>query len=386
MSTNNTETSDQSSATFSKQEWQRYARHIQLPTVGVSGQSKLKNSHVVIVGVGGLGAPVSQYLAAAGIGHITLIDNDTVSLSNLQRQVIFNSKDQGLNKVDAAKSHLLALNPHIHIDTIKQKFGPQLDLQSLSSIDLVMDCTDNLPTRYAMNDSCLAMGIPWIYASIYQHSGQCALFTPNGPCYRCLFPEADTSAVNCSTAGVLGVLPGMLGTIQANEALKYLCGLATPLDGQLLLIDTLELNIQKIRLSKQPNCLCCSNTLSKQATEQNNSVSTPPKLGDSNDHQNQGSSDIEPEDFANLQESSTLVIIDVRELAEREAFHCGGRHVPLSQFDHVIDTLKIELANTDKVICYCQSGIRSGTAAERLKAEGIDAISLRGGIAALLEG
>ena len=234
---------------FNAHEWLRYTRHIQLPQVGAEGQSQLKNSTVLIVGLGGLGSPVSLYLAAAGVGHLILIDHDAVDISNLQRQIVFKEHQVDHNKAEAAAKALKELNSHIQISAITEGFTPDNAKHWIAQADLVLDCTDNFATRYLINDTCKQLGKSWVFASIHQFSGQCALFTPDGPCFRCLFPDYPHNVDDCNSAGVIGVLPGLLGCLQANETLKYLCSIESPLKGKLLLVDALQLQFHHIALS-----------------------------------------------------------------------------------------------------------------------------------------
>ena len=220
---------------FSADEWLRYTRHIQLPQIGASGQSRLKHSRVLIVGAGGLGSPLALYLAAAGIGNITIVDGDTVEVTNLQRQILFSTNDIGQSKAAIAKAKLHALNPHIHVNAIEQHLSVDNVDGLIGESDLVVDCTDNFATRFLINDRCVQFKKPWVFASIFQFSGQCSLFTPQSACFRCLFPEPPKDAPDCNAAGVVGVLPGLLGTIEANEAIKYLAGIETTLENQLLI-------------------------------------------------------------------------------------------------------------------------------------------------------
>ena len=236
--------------TFTASEWLRYTRHIQLPQLGAEGQARLKQSHVLIVGCGGLGSPVSLYLAAAGVGHITLIDGDTVDITNLQRQILFGTEQVGENKAESGKQRLQDLNPDIDVSTVTSHLTPENAEDLITAADLVIDCTDNFSVRYLINDLCVENKKPWLFAAIHQFKGQCALFLPEEACFRCLFPEVSADVEDCNTAGVLGVLPGILGTFQATEAIQYLAGLPTPLKNNLLLVDALDFNFQKIKIIK----------------------------------------------------------------------------------------------------------------------------------------
>ena len=355
---------------FSSEEWLRYSRHIQLPKFGVEGQRKLKQSHVLVVGAGGLGSPTLLYLAAAGVGKITVLDGDTVDTTNLQRQVIFDSRDVGVSKAFAAKKKLEALNPHVEIDAISEFFTLENSRQLVSEAELVLDCTDNFAARYLINDRCAQEKTPWIFASIYQFSGQCSLFIPGEVCFRCLFPEMAINAADCNEAGVIGVLPGILGTIQATEAIKHLAGLPTPSKNHLLLFDAMNYSSRKIELSQSKDCVVC---VEKKTAEELAEFYIQQCASDSDE-----SLEISAETFN--PESDDYQVIDVRTIAEREAFHVGGMHIPLNNLENNLSQI-----TSDKVICYCQTGARSLKAAKILVDQGVDAHSLNGGLAGLLK-
>lgn len=359
--------------TFSSNEWLRYTRHIQLPQIGPEGQTRLKQSTVLIIGCGGLGSPVALYLAAAGVGHIILVDGDSVDVTNLQRQILFDSQSVGQLKSTAGKNRLHALNPEIKITAITDSLtldnAPSLIQQS----DLILDCTDNFATRYLINDTCAKFKKPWVFASIHQFSGQCALFTPETACFRCLFPDTPTEVPDCNAAGVLGILPGMLGLFQANEAIKYLTGLPTPLKNTLLLIEAIDLTFRKIKLSKANDCVVCQQ---KKSPEQLQSYYQVMCQSDSND-ENQ----ISPQQFESIKDKSNTLLLDVRTEAERTAFHIGGLHIPLSKLDQNLE----QLDKSKTVVCYCQSGIRSLKACQQLQQHGFKSISLNSGLSGLLK-
>lgn len=355
------------STPFSASEWQRYSRHLQLPQVGASGQLRLKNASVLIVGAGGLGSPVALYLAAAGIGKITIVDHDQVELSNLQRQILFTNDNLHHSKAQSAKENLQRLNEHCEINAIVEAFTSDKASELVRANDFIIDCTDNFATRYAINDACIKSKTPWLYASIHQFSGQCALFTPGKACFRCLFPEAPSDAPDCNSAGVLGVLPGLLGTLQANEAIKYLLKLETPLDGQLLLVDALKLSFQKIAFTQNPNCLCCN----PETFAQNN-------LHNVEEHcsNNETVESIACEDLEKFLDAGAQ-LLDVREDSERAAFHIEGMHIPLGELEQRIQ----ELPRGKTIICYCQSGMRSEIAVKLLLQSNRMAMNLRNGLA-----
>lgn len=384
---------------FSGSEWLRYTRHIQLPQIGAQGQQALKQSHVVVIGCGGLGSPVLLYLAAAGIGQITLVDGDTVDLTNLQRQILFGMDDIAQPKATAAKQRLSQLNPEITLDAVNEPLSLNNAESLIAPADLVLDCTDNFATRYLINDVCATLKKPWVFASIHQFSGQCALFTPGDghACFRCLFPEMPTGVADCNTAGVLGVLPGMLGMFQANEAIKFLAGLPTPLNNKLLLVEAIDLTFRQIQLTQSSDCVCCAQQMSPQQLSdyyQTGCDITESKIvteneSDSNTDAVKHSKEISVSEFQaaikqsehNTSKQSTVIILDVRTGAEREAFHLGGQHLPLAELADRIN----EVNSAEQVICYCQSGARSLQAVELLSEKGIKSNSLKGGIAALLK-
>ncbi len=243
---------------------QRYARQMILPNIGRAGQDKLAKARVLVIGAGGLGSPSAFYLAAAGVGHLTLIDDDTVALSNLQRQILHKNDNIGELKVNSAKSTLNALNPSIAVEIHDDKISKSNIRNYLKNIDLVIDGTDNFQARYAISDACTEVGMPWVYGAVYRFEGQVSVFHASKPdqrglCYRCLFPEGDTQAgaPNCTEAGVLGVAPGLIGIMQASEALKYLLGIGEVLQGRLLHVDLLGMRFHETRMTADPECMAC---------------------------------------------------------------------------------------------------------------------------------
>lgn len=242
---------------------ERFDRHLRLPQVGLEGQRRLQQARVVIVGAGGLGSPVALYLAAAGVGHIRLIDDDRVDRSNLQRQVLHTDAAVGEYKVDSARQRLLALNPHLDLDARAQRLDASNIERLFDAVELVIDGSDNFPTRYLVSDACVKLGLPMIHGAVERFSGQVSVFAAGvrrgqSPCYRCLFPEPPLEAPNCAEAGVLGVLPGLIGLLQANEALKYLLGIGRSLDGRVLSVDALDLHFRETGLPADPDCAVCA--------------------------------------------------------------------------------------------------------------------------------
>ena len=362
------------SSRFSGQEYLRYTRHLQLPNVGVEGQLRLKSAKVSIVGCGGLGAPVGLYLAAAGVGQLTLIDDDSVELSNLQRQISFSESDIGKSKAVQTRERLTALNSDIRIRVEQQRLTFDSAAHLLTGSDLIIDCSDNFDTRYAINDFCKSAGIAWLYASIFQFSGQCALFKPEGSCYRCLFPSPGEQAVDCNTAGVIGILPGVLGSIQALEAIKYLLDLEGVLDNELLLVETLPLGVRKIKLEQNKNCPACF------PSDDNKNLQNPGVTCEINQEISMTDKLVSPAEFKQLCDQDDCLLIDVRNPDEHNAFNLGGVNIPVHELaDANIPEDKI-------LVFYCHSGARSGNALhwaqENLGNENI--IALEGGVVAYL--
>ncbi len=247
-------------AELSKEEILRYSRHLILPEVTLEGQKKLKGASVLLIGTGGLGAPLSMYLAAAGVGRLGLVDFDRVDLTNLQRQVLFTTSDIGRPKLDAARDRLTALNPHIRIDTYEERLSADNALRLFRDYDIIVDGTDNFPTRYCVNDACVLLGKPNVYGSIYRFEGQATVFKPReGPCYRCLYPEPPPPGMvpSCAEGGVLGILPGVIGVIQAIETIKLILGEGDSLCGRLLMFNALEMSFRQVKLRRDPKCPVC---------------------------------------------------------------------------------------------------------------------------------
>jgi adenylyltransferase/sulfurtransferase len=370
----NNDSHDNFSGDFSSDEWLRYTRHLQLPQIGVSGQRKLKQAKVLIVGAGGLGSPVSLYLAAAGVGKITIIDGDDVDITNLQRQIIFTTDQIGKSKALCAQERLLALNPSINVVAIKEHLCVDNVDNLISEADLILDCTDNFATRYLINDTCSKFKKPWVFASIYQFSGQCALFTESSACFRCLFPDPPTDIADCNTAGVLGVLPGLLGTLQANEAIKFLTDLPCPLENNLLMVEASDLTFRKIKLKKSNFCPLCSDDAQQYKIDPSNyNMSCEVSLANDDE--------LTVVEFNLLREEGNSIVLDVRDIDEREAFNIGGQHIPLNKLSENLSKIN----KNKNILCYCQTGIRSKKAATLLNTNGFNVKSLKGGLAAALK-
>lgn len=354
---------------FSATEFLRYSRHIQLPNFGVNGQLALKNSHAVVIGCGGLGAPVAQYLVAAGVGHITLVDGDNVELSNLQRQIVFTENDIGQSKAESTKQRLAQLNSDVAIDAVKSHLTTENCASLLEQADVVADCTDNFAARYLINDTCKQLNKPWVYASIFQYSGQLAVFTPDGACFRCLFPEPPVNTPDCNTAGVLGVLPGILGTLQAAEILKVLTNSNSVLLNHLLMVETTDMLFQTFNMRSDNACPACNGQLGSTSQE---IFYTPHCASDEpSAHLITG-----PVFDAAREKPQEYLVVDVRTTAEHKAFNLNTAHVELNTIDNWLETLQ----DSRTLIFYCQSGARSDTAATKAIDCGKAALSLQGGL------
>jgi sulfur-carrier protein adenylyltransferase/sulfurtransferase len=365
---------------LSRDEILRYSRHLLIPEVGLEGQRKLKNSSVLIIGTGGLGSPVSLYLAAAGIGRIGLVDYDTVDSSNLQRQVIHGTSTVGKLKVESARAKLLDLNPGIQIDVYNEPYTSENAMRIAKDYDIILDGTDNFPTRYLTNDVAVFLGKPNVYASIYRFDGQVSVFyAKEGPCYRCLFPEPPPPGLvpSCAEGGVLGVLPGTIGTLQATEALKVLLGIGEPLIGKLLLYNALDMSFDFVKLKKNPNCRVCGpNADIKELIDYEEFCGVP-----SHDHE-EGSAgaswDITVTELAERVKTNHLKLIDVREPHELEISRLpNATNIPLGQLAARLS----ELDSADDMVLFCKSGARSTRALELLTSAGFRKVkNLKGGI------
>ncbi len=369
---------------FTPEELRRYSRHLLLPEVGVPGQKRLRQAKVLLVGTGGLGAPAALYLAAAGVGELGLVDFDTVDVSNLQRQVLYSTRDVGRPKLAAAKDRLESLNPGVHVALHEERLTSENAFDVLRPYDLVVDGTDNFPTRYLVNDACVLLGKPNVYGSIYRFEGQVSVFDArHGPCYRCLYPEPPPPDLvpSCAEAGVLGVLPGLIGTLQATETVKLILGRGEPMIGRLLLYDALALRFRELRLKKNPACVLCS----AQAT-QKGLIDYPAFCGvpAGGAPAPVGVPVIEPEELAReLASDDPPLVVDVREPEEWALGHLAAAHlIPKDELAERVD----ELTRAREVVLYCRSGNRSGQAARMLLDLGFANVkSLKGGINAWSE-
>ena len=358
----------------------RYSRHLLIPEVGLEGQRKLKNSSALVIGTGGLGSPVALYLAAAGVGRIGLVDYDVVDSSNLQRQVIHGTSTIGKLKVESARNKLLDLNPDIQIDIYNEPFTSENAIRIAKDYDVLIDGTDNFPTRYLTNDVCVFLGKPNIYGSIFRFDGQLSVFyAKEGPCYRCLFPEPPPPGLvpSCAEGGVLGVLPGTIGTLQATEALKVLLGIGEPMIGKLLLYNALDMSFDFVKLKKNPNCRVCGpNADIKELIDYEEFCGVP-----GHDHE-EGSAgaglDITAPELAERVKISQLKLLDVREPHELEISALPNAvNIPLGQ----LASRLAELNSADDMVVFCKGGTRSARALELLSSAGFKKVkNLKGGI------
>jgi adenylyltransferase/sulfurtransferase len=361
----------------------RYSRHLILPEVGVEGQRKLKAAKVLCVGTGGLGSPLALYLAAAGIGTLGLVDFDVVDASNLQRQIIHSTKDIGRKKLDSAAEKLTALNPALNVVKHETMLSSVNALEIIKDYDVVADGTDNFPTRYLVNDACVLLGKPNVYGSIFRFEGQASVFaTEEGPCYRCLYPEPPPPGLvpSCAEGGVLGILPGLVGVIQATEAIKLVLGNGTPLIGRLLLVDALNMRFRELKLRKNPECpVCGENPTVTELIDYQNFCGILPETPQEKNVKN-GIPQITVKELKQrLDAGENVQLIDVREPWEYQIAQIGGKLIPQND-------LPQRLADIDRdreVVVHCKSGGRSQRIAEFLKQSGYSrVVNVAGGITA----
>ncbi len=374
---------------LSDDELRRYSRHLLLPEIGDSGQRKLKESSVLLIGAGGLGSPLGLYLAAAGVGRIGVVDADVVDESNLQRQILHDTSWLGQRKTDSARSRLSALNPCIEIETTDEPFTSANALEVARGYDVIIDGTDNFPTRYLSNDVAVLLGVPNVYGSIYRFEGQVSVFwAEQGPCYRCLYPEPPPPGLvpSCAEGGVLGILPGVIGTLQATEAIKLLVGIGKPLIGRLLLYDALSMSFRELKFQKDPNCpICGEHPTITELIDYEEFCGVPTDKGGATEHsKSQGTmKKITVEELAELRDNNIpYTLIDVREAGEYEAANIGATLVPLSTIANHAD----EIPREGRVIVHCAMGGRSARAIEYLEGLGYTNLeNLVGGINAWSE-
>ncbi len=366
---------------LSHEEILRYSRHLLIPQVGLDGQHKLKAASVLVIGTGGLGSPVALYLAAAGIGRIGLVDYDVVDFSNLQRQVIHGTSTLDVLKVESARQRMLDLNPDIQVETYNEPFTSANAREIAESYDLIIDGTDNFPTRYLVNDLCVLTGKPYVYGSIFRFDGQASVFDARrGPCYRCLFPEPPPPGLvpSCAEGGVLGVLPGTIGTIQATEALKLILDIGDPLIGRLLLYNALDMSYEFVKLRKNPRCKVCGPQPEiTELIDYEQFCGVP--VRDHDEGAVGGGWDISaPELAERLEHGSHLRLLDVREPHELQISHLDDATlIPLGQLASRLS----ELDSAEEMVVFCKAGTRSARALELLASAGFRKVkNLKGGI------
>lgn len=374
-------------AQFDGDEVRRYSRHLILSEVGMDGQRALKAAKVLCIGAGGLGSPAAMYLAAAGVGTIGLVDFDVVDLSNLQRQILHGTPDVGRPKLDSARDRLHALNPHVHVETYNDALSSANALSLFAPYDIILDGTDNFPTRYLVNDACVLLGKPNAYGSIFRFEGQASVFaTRGGPCYRCLYPEPPPPGLvpSCAEAGVLGVLPGIIGTIQATETVKLILGVGEPLIGRFLVYDALRMRFRELKLRRDPECPVCGDQPTQTGLiDYDQFCGVAPASTDTGSNAAaataEASKDISPVELkAALDRGDELVVIDVREPQEYQINRiAGSRLIPLGE----IPQRHAEIPRDVTVVCQCKSGMRSQKAATFLRGAGFPRVlNLTGGI------
>jgi molybdopterin/thiamine biosynthesis adenylyltransferase/rhodanese-related sulfurtransferase len=363
---------------LSSDEILRYSRHLILPEVALEGQQRLKASRVLLIGAGGLGSPLALYLAAAGVGTIGLVDFDVVDVTNLQRQIVHGTKDVGRPKLESARDRLKDMNPHVHVEGYETRLTSENALEIVRDYDIVIDGTDNFATRYLTNDACVILGKPNVYGSIYRFEGQSSVFaTEDGPCYRCLYPEPPPPGLvpSCAEGGVLGVLPGLVGTIQATEGIKLLLGIGEPLIGRLLLIDALSMQFRTMRLRKNPQCPACGTREIRELIDYDQFCG----IGGDPLQDPHGIPEITPSELAAKQQRrDDFDLIDVREPHEWAIARIpGARLVPLGAFTESLSSFD----SARDIVVTCKMGGRSAKAVRQLQAAGFKRVwNLAGGI------
>src|SRR5689334_20531644 len=365
---------------LSNEEVLRYSRHLIMPEVGMEGQQKLKAARVLCIGTGGLGSPLALYLDAAGVGTLGLVDFDVVDFTNLQRQVIHFTSDVGRPKLESAREKIAAINPYVNVKTFETRLTSQNALEIFSGFDIIVDGTDNFPTRFLVNDACVFTGKPNVYGSIFRFEGQASVFaTKEGPCYRCLYPEPPPPGLvpSCAEGGVLGILPGLVGLIQATEAIKLILGKGAPLIGRLLLVDALGMKFRELKLRKNPDCPVCGThpTVTKLIDynqfcgirgEEAPVTTTVPAIA--------------PQELKRrLDAGQDIFVLDVREPHEYQICNINGYLIPLGDLPKRMN----ELDSSREIVAHCRSGVRSGKAVDFLRQAGFKKVrNLAGGILA----
>ena len=369
---------------LNKDEILRYSRHLIMPEVGMEGQLKLKRARVLCVGAGGLGSPVAMYLAAAGVGTLGIVDFDIVDFTNLQRQILHGTEDVGRKKLDSADETIAAINPNVEIRKFETRLTSRNALEIMRDFDIVVDGTDNFATRYLVNDACVLLGKPNVYGSIFRFEGQASVFaTKDGPCYRCLYPEPPPPGVvpSCAEGGVLGILPGLVGVIQATETIKLILGTGDSLVGRLLLVDALAMRFRELKLKKNRECpVCGENPTVKELMDYDQFCGIrgeeKPATGNI--------ADMTPEELKQKMDAGDkdLFVLDVREPNEYQICNLGGHLIPLNDLPKRVD----ELDKSKEIVVHCKMGGRSAKAVDYLKQQGFTNVhNLVGGINAWAE-
>src|SRR5256885_13405546 len=366
--------------TLNKDEILRYSRHLIMPEVGMEGQQKLKAARVLCIGTGGLGSPLALYLAAAGVGTLGLVDFDVVDYTNLQRQIIHSTADVGRKKLDSAADKLKGINPFLNLRLFDTMLNSSNALEMFREFDVIADGTDNFPTRYLVNDACVLTGKPNVYGSIFRFEGQASVFaTEDGPCYRCLYPEPPPPGLvpSCAEGGVLGILPGLVGVIQATETIKLILGQGDPLIGRLLLIDALGMKFRELKLRKTPDCpVCGTHPTVSRLIDYNEfcGIRGEETLVTSNVPEMQ----VEELKRA-LDAGEDIFVLDVREPHEYQICNIGGHLIPLGDLPKRVH----ELDSSREIVAHCRSGVRSAKAVDFLRQTGFRKVrNLAGGILA----
>ncbi len=374
-----------SDSTLSNEEILRYSRHLIMPEVGMAGQQKLKAAKVLCIGAGGLGSPLALYLTAAGVGTLGIVDFDVVDYTNLQRQIIHTTADVGRKKLDSAADKLKAINPFVNLKTFDTRLSSANALELFRDFDFIADGTDNFPTRYLVNDACVLTGKPNIYGSIFRFEGQASVFaTENGPCYRCLYPEPPPPGLvpSCAEGGVLGILPGLIGVIQATETIKMILGQGDPLIGRLLLVDALGMKFRELKLRKNPDCPACGTH--RTITELIDYDQFCGIRGAEAPASTEGKmSEISVEELKKkLDRKEDIFILDVREPHEYQICNLNGHLIPLGDLQKRVG----ELDSSREIVAHCKMGGRSAKAVTFLQQSGFKKVSnLTGGITAWAE-
>jgi adenylyltransferase/sulfurtransferase len=369
---------------FSNDEIARYSRHLIMPEVTLEGQKRLKAASVLCIGTGGLGSPIGLYLAAAGVGRLGLVDADTVDFSNLQRQILHGTKDVGRKKLNSARDRIREVNPNVKVDLHDCFFSASNAREIAEPYDIIIDGTDNFPTRYCSNDVAVFLKKPNVYGSIFRFDGQCTVFAPHlgGPCYRCMFPEPPPPGMvpSCAEGGVLGVLPGVVGVIQAIEAIKLICGIGDPLMGRLLHFDALKMKFKEFKLRKDPKCPVCSENPSITELVDYDQFCGIPQAKAAEEEEAHVPTITATELKAKRDRQESFVLLDVREPFEWDICRIeGAKLIPLGQ----LPSRMSELDSADEIVLQCKSGVRSARALRLLQEAGFGKLSnLEGGILA----